>query len=364
MSKVEETLSLLTPGSVWLSAKGVPSYVLCVTNENIPAAKQKQFPPQVVFADEDGELFSVGLDRFLEHRSFHHVEYELEQKIENLFVSEPKPEDETEGADDAAGFVADADSKPSLPQSILELEEQAALAEASKGADASRGLRAVFQFEHTQGLEDPVLNSIVLANALRSFGQEPNVTEKQLTTRLTFLMDAAVTLDTLDATFNDTQVAESHRRGVVAITVQSAGHLETILWNRYLGTYPIFTDGGAFAVVMLASDADVQENEVEAHEGEYGDVSRGAADEVGALMGDGSLPAQADPANPQAAVQPVEGQPQSPAEAFLAHVEKIEAERENAPAAPVEQQPAAPVQPAVNVVQINPQQTPSQNSGN
>lgn len=359
MSKVEETLSLLTPGSVWLSAKGTPSYVICVTNENIPVAKAKQFPPQVVFADEEGEVYSVGLDRFLEHRSFHHVEYDLEQKIENLFVSEPKSEDETEGADDAAG-VTEVLTTPRA-QSILELEEAAAMAEASKDAPAtSRVLNSTFQFEHAQGLENPMLNNIVLSSALRSFSQEPNISERRLMHRLTFLLDAAVTMETLEATFSDSKVAEANRRGVVAITLAAAGNIETILWDSYLGTYPIFTDGGAYGMVLLASDIDVNVEE-------QGAASAEADAEVGALMGDGNVPAtqvqiEQSPANEQPAL--------SPAEAFVAHVERIEAEQQAEvqpalAAQPVQQQAAQPVeQPAVNVVQINPQQNPSQNGGN
>lgn len=355
MSKVQEKLTLLTPGSVWLSAKGTPSYVLFITNENVPAAKQKQFPPQVVFADEEGELFNVHLDRFLENRAFHHVEWELEQKIENLFVSEPKPEEVDNG--DAVD-ATDVQPTTEREQSILELEEAAEqsdnankIADSKLLRDAARGLKSVFQFAHEPGLEDPVLNSIVLANALRSFSQEPNISEKQLVTRLTFLLDASVTLDSLDETFSDAKVNEAHRRGIVAITAQSSGHIETFVWDQYLGAYPVYTDGGAYGVVLLAQSVDVEQTAEEF----VADVDPASADELGALMGDGGMSNQSPADNntqlteaPEIA-QGVAMMQQSPAEAFQQAIQPA-ATTQQTPAV----QPVVQVQPTVNVVSVQP----------
>lgn len=311
MSKVEEKLTLLTPGSVWYSERGKPSFVLFVTNENVPAARQKQFPPQVVFADDEGELFNVGIDRFLEQRAFHHVEYDLEQKIENLFVSQEMPTEEDAADVSTTGATEVVTQREAINQSIMELEEQQ-----DEEPEETRGLRSTFQFARSDGLVDPVLNNLVLANALRSFAQEPNIAEKHLLTRLTFLLDETVNLDTLDETFSDTKVDAANRRGIAAITVQSAGHLETFVWDQYLGVYPTYTDGGAYGVVLLAQFVDVESAESEAEELPDETPVSGTTEtldpvaEMAALMGDGGIPGQiphgnAEPINTVLQEQPV-----------------------------------------------------------
>jgi len=320
-NNAQEQLSLLTPGSVWLSPKGKPSFVLFITNENIPAAKQAQFPPQVIFADEEGELYNVNVDKFLDARSFHHVEPDLETKIENLLVMQEEPSDEEHDNGDAVG-ATDVQMQ-SHNQSILDLEEAAAASDVSDAPVvlASRNLKATFQFDHTDGLEDPVLSGHYLATALRSYSQEPSLATAQIIHRLTFMLDAECTLESLNATFSDVITSQQHRRHLHAMTVQAHGNIEPVIWNQFNGVYPVFTDGGAYGVVLLAQDVTFDEAETEevGTEDDEDDGHEAAADtnaEMAALTGDAPIPTSSIPQAAEAfvAAQAAEAQPEVPAE--------------------------------------------------
>lgn len=252
-NKIAEARSLLTPGSVWLSAKGKPSHVLFVTNESIPSNRANEFPPQVVFADEEGELFNVGIDRFLGNRTFFNVDGELESRIENLLVFNEDEEEDDDAPNPPEGYVDPAEEDEDDEEDEHELTaEEEDLDDVEQ--EVKRGLKAVFQFDNTPGLEKPVLNSLQLEKALRFYSQDPLIERSQLQHRLTFVLGGDVSLDSLSATFDPNIGAASNTRAITAFTISTGDELEATSWDEYLGVYPVYTDTGAFGAVLLGTD--------------------------------------------------------------------------------------------------------------
>src|SRR5882762_9273060 len=96
----EDNLELLTAGSVWVRNKGKKSgearKVLFVTNTSLPERAQEQHPPQVIYADDDGNMYNRDVADFFEQYSFFNIDPELESKIENLFVFSESDYDDPE----------------------------------------------------------------------------------------------------------------------------------------------------------------------------------------------------------------------------------------------------------------------------
>src|SRR6185437_4225897 len=94
----EEALSLLTPGSVWLKQDGKQVKVLWITNTTLSAKQQAMAPIQIVYSNEDGNVYSRTVESFLKVHQFWNVDPELENKLENLIVFN---EEDYEGEGDA-----------------------------------------------------------------------------------------------------------------------------------------------------------------------------------------------------------------------------------------------------------------------
>lgn len=244
MSNAAEARDLLTPGSIWLSPKNKPSFVLFVTNENIPKEKREEFPPQVVFAADDGELFNVDVDRFLAHRTFYNVDGELEHRIDNLLVFKDEDEDD----EDDAETLQVADIEPTSESADAFQPDEASPIRA-------RALRGVFQFDDNPELALPALNSLQLDAALVSYSQDAEIEQNMLLHRLTFELTGPVTIETLQATFNPVEGQTNNTRSLSSFTIQSLNHIDSVTWNLYAGVYASYDRvGGVFGTVLLGTD--------------------------------------------------------------------------------------------------------------
>lgn len=81
-------LELLTPGSQWKRENGRVDQFLMLTNTTVPAKHQHRHPQMAVFARDDGDIFSVLLDDFLDTRTFQFVAPELERRLNDLLAFE------------------------------------------------------------------------------------------------------------------------------------------------------------------------------------------------------------------------------------------------------------------------------------
>src|SRR5882672_9962843 len=121
MSNISNMLSLLTPGAVFLNEKGRTVKFLMLTNTDLPAKVQVKHPPQVVYADDEGNFYNRDVDNFLEYYKFYNVDPELESRLDNLLVFNADDSDEIteEVVDEDDGLLVATDTYTSVVGKLL-----------------------------------------------------------------------------------------------------------------------------------------------------------------------------------------------------------------------------------------------------
>jgi hypothetical protein len=305
---ISDDLAMLTSGSVFVNKKGRVAKLLWVTNVSLlttaPEHVQAAHPVQVVYADDEGEVFNRDLDDFVKRYKFYNVDPELEARLDNLLVfsedeQSPDADEEAEtplgltasqiglvGAktgrisgselhavniakrsivDDVAAsdamwapaqtnkIVADALTVGDEEDGLLlppqqDEEDRNAIAE----RDVSTAVRVLFNT-----LSGSLVGSNVpdrLTNALVAYGQEPDITQSLIIHRLTFALDQELTIEALQNLFRPRENENDTRHTIDIFEVQTAYASESIVWTSYLGVFPDYNKGGLYATVMIGTD--------------------------------------------------------------------------------------------------------------
>ena len=127
-------LDFLTEGSVFTRDDGRESRFLFLTNQSLSQKLKTQFPPQVVYADENGNVLSCSIERFLNKRKFVSVDPELEARLVNLLAATSASQEDTldldgdvltiddgEGSSVFDGLVDLQDSDEEEPLSLIHI---------------------------------------------------------------------------------------------------------------------------------------------------------------------------------------------------------------------------------------------------
>lgn len=230
-------LEQLTEGAVWHRADGRASRVLFVTNKTLPVKVQEVFPQMVVYADENDNVLSVPVDRFVSNRKFYNVEPELESRLLNLLA-----------------LAADSgeDEEFDLEGDTLEVEGDDLLDDTTfSGTDVHRTI--VNFTPHSIDLP-VVIDPLLLASLVSSYQQLPgadNTIQHAL-----FIRAEGVTKAGLKASFSPSNEAVN---AVFDFTVETRDEVLEIGRSTFVGVFPaVFYDVDMYQVVFT-TDAPAEE---------------------------------------------------------------------------------------------------------
>jgi hypothetical protein len=251
-------LDFLTPGSIFRREDGRESRFLMLTNTALPTKLQSKFPPQVVYADEVGNVFSCDIDRFLNVREFHIVDAELENRLNNLLALSPEGSGTDEDSldldgDDDALEVSDDDEDGGLEQSLTGMT----------GTDTSSGTEETGEGEFLTSEEVPisfipnstelpvVLTAEQLRSAVTSYQQTPSTHDNSVQHALFIRADGNITAKSLIASFSP---ASEGTTTTYEFEVDLGDGPVTINWDKFIGVYPcVFYGSSMFQVIFSES---------------------------------------------------------------------------------------------------------------
>jgi hypothetical protein len=282
---ISDSLAMLTPGSTFVNKKGRTAKLLFVTNTSLPAHVIESYPPQVIYANENAEIFNRDLDDFIKKYKFYNVDPELESRLDNLLIfSENDPTMDLAAEQDDEDLLSlpasqigltnsgrTQDAVPQAPQTmkivadalVVEDEEEGLLLPPQAGDDEVipnatklRAMSAALQVKFNT-LSGSLVNSQLparLSHALVAYGQEPEITQSLIIHRLTFALDSELTLEVLQNLFRPAEDDSDTRHTIDVFEVQTAFSSERIIWTSYLGVFPDFNKNGLYATVMVGTD--------------------------------------------------------------------------------------------------------------
>jgi len=314
---IADALSLMTPGAVFVNKNGRTAKLLFVTNTSLLTTAsqdvQDEHPMQVVYANDDNEVFSRVLEDFIKRYKFYNVDAELESRLENLFVfSENDPAHEaiaaevddeeddqgdtrafptvatvttgrtsTVAADSYAGtqtnkIVADAlrvSGEQALEDamSYLPPEQELKIAD-QRFLDKHKPSAVVVKFSTMSGDASMLPVCERLSQALVAYTQAPDISQRILVHRLTFALSSDLTIAMLADMFRPNEDGEDQRSTMDVFEVRTAYSVESTMWTSYLGVFPEYVTTGLYAAVMIGTDEfrdvaeEVEEPEAEADE--------------------------------------------------------------------------------------------------
>jgi hypothetical protein len=285
---ISNLLSLLTPGAVFLNEKGRTVKFLMLTNMDLPAKVQVKHPPQVVYADDQGNFYNRDVDNFLEYYKFYNVDPELEARIENLLVFNEDDTDEVEEPAEGEPLIqltakglaeidafdardqaraerfADKVQQSNVPQATtilaqaLSVETDDGLLLPPEKVTATKKkspLKVEFStMSSTERTVPLVLDPAQLTASLVAYSQYPDTVQSMIMHRLTFALSEQVTIKALQDLFQPNDPAKAQRHTMDIVDVHTTLTEDRIVWTSYVGVFPEFRIDGLYATVILGTD--------------------------------------------------------------------------------------------------------------
>ncbi len=275
-----EVMDLLTQGSVWKKNSGQKAgrqaKLLFLTNTTLPVRVQEKHPVQVIYADDESNIYNRSIEEFTSQYSFFNVDGELESRLEGLLVfNEDDAEEETDEEIEASAAAVVARSMEAVaaaeggaapltanqiglvnkqPKSFADSLLEDETFDAVDGDDVveDEGQHpTVVQFTFgSVSPESATLTDYELASALVAYSQEPDRGNNMIKHRLLFALNQGVTIATLQEAF----IPNDDYNTVDTIAVVGPHFSEVVPWTDYLGVYPEMAAGRAFATVLLGED--------------------------------------------------------------------------------------------------------------
>lgn len=285
---MDENFELLTQGSVWTKNAGAKagkqSKVLWLTNQTLSDKAKVKHPMQVVYVDEEGAVYNRTPEEFFEQYSFYNIDPDLETRLESLLPFNEDDYEDEEGDEEVS--LDDSDDAGDEPEQTAEEVMASTLSTARKSLPPNQTL-ADYLISEDEGSDNPHIGSsfeealqemgdegvndteIVfilsqgteaevtpasLSNNLIAYAQEPNSDMSMIRHRLLFRLSSELTIQTLQQSFYPD---DEQKSAVDAFTINGPFYNEVIAWTDYLGVFPEFAHGAAYASVLLGVDLNV-----------------------------------------------------------------------------------------------------------
>ena len=247
-------ISQLTPASVWVRKDGSLNTVLFISNETLSELAQLKFPPQVIYADGDSNIFTRSVGDFLKDRQFYNVNGELESRLDALFQLDEDSldeedllladEDEDElQVEDPKGLTTDEEEDEEPP----EWDESELV-----GLDtvSSPSTPYVPPVTYTTGVDQDLFDLDTLSLLTESYVQDPVISDSTLYHRLFIQAAAGLTKDILHSLFTVT-------KGITLVpTVTASAYFDApmeIDWTKFLGIYVQVHETTTYFIVVLGT---------------------------------------------------------------------------------------------------------------
>lgn len=252
----------LEPGHIFVRQDGRESRFLFLTNTALPAKLKKEFPPQVVYADENDNILSCDIDRFLEKRKFTTVDPELEARLLNLLALSKS----SSGSDDEDALDLDADDSLIVESDDNEESEDelAATLDAMAGGKIVTGVpeddefltesddnqTPIVQFVPQNELP-AVIDPAYLAYLVSSYQESPNLSDGSIQHTLFIRAGEGVTKDKLEQSFSPNF---ADLNNIFTFKVGIEGQQTHIDWDLFAGVYNcIFYETAMYQVVFVVT---------------------------------------------------------------------------------------------------------------
>jgi hypothetical protein len=255
-------LEFLMPGHVFIREDGREARFLFLTNTVLSAKQQKEYPPQVVYADENNNVLSCNIERFLAHRKFLNVDPELEARLQALLLQTSSSEDtlDLDGDDDEllvtgdedegenGGELSEGETEAELyaPGSMTVEEASANLADELESLGAS--LQIVY---HPQSELPAVIDPQVLAEATTSYQQSPTL-NGALQHELFIRAEDGITQASLYASFSPTH---DEKNATYTFSIELEGQQVTVDGD-FAGVFPcVFFNDRMYRAIFVTEKA-------------------------------------------------------------------------------------------------------------
>lgn len=261
---IADITDFLTSGAVFTREDGREARVLFLTNTALPEKLKAKFPAQVVYADENDNVLSCTIERFLQNRTFYNVQPELEARLNNLLAAPSTDSDEdvldlmsNDDEDDELTIEGEDDGEDGLEM----IDQKDDLADLETDIDTQE---AIVQFTLRHG--DVELPSIIdldhLTAAVASYQQQPGADLKSIQHVLFIKAEAGVTPAVLTAVFSPINDKLNHTLEF-AVDTDGLGFMGVVNWDTFIGVYPcVFYGSRMYQVVFSDSALDVQKEEI------------------------------------------------------------------------------------------------------
>lgn len=245
----------LEPAHVFTREDGRSTRLLFLTNMALPAKLRKKHPPQVVYADENNNVLSCDIDRFLAGRQFVNVDPELEQRLNSLLTGsgstmDDDDEDTLDLDDDALTVEDDEEEEEPDGPFVDDDKEEAEAPAVDEVFGTEESTTPIVQFVAQNELPY-VLDPEYLASLVSSYQETPNLNDGSIQHTLFVRAAPGITKEKLYASFSPTHEALNN---VLAFNVMLAGQLTSIDWDNFAGVYScVFYESEMFQVVFVES---------------------------------------------------------------------------------------------------------------
>lgn len=266
----------ITPGAVFLRPTGTKRFVLFLANTKLKGEKAKDYPQVVVFANDDGDVFSMSAREFLKSSKFHNVEPSLETKLEALFTYKDSDDEELTlddavqaavevGAEDLLIIDSDEDEDELELDSIMQenvgfgddsAEALAAVAEvaASHTNDLTEALlETPIEFNMIAGQPMPAVPPDLLAALVVSYSQEPQLAANLVLHKITFDTAANISREDIRSSLGAGIQPDAPSYPTFTLNAsffgEDAGEID---WTHSVGSYPTLINGQTYLTVILS----------------------------------------------------------------------------------------------------------------
>lgn len=252
-------LEFLTPGSVFTREDGRESRFLHLTNTALPRKLQAEFPQQVVYADENGNVLSCDVARFLKKRQFFNVDPLLEERLNNLLALSPAGgADRLDlDSDEDELTVVDGDSVfDSLPDTEEEEESEDVDAFDDASGNQERDIDEpldTVKYLLVKPTEDlpAFLTASQLQAATASYQQGPGQAAGTTQHTLFVRADEGITRKTLYASFSP---KNADHNATYDFQIEIEGREVVVNWDTFIGIYPCIYYGTSMYQIVFQSE--------------------------------------------------------------------------------------------------------------
>lgn len=251
---LQQIITEVVPGSIWLRTDGSKARVLAVTNLSLPVERQQKYIPVVVYVGPSGKVFSRPLADFAGYfPTWIGFDQSAEKAMESLTVplngDAPVKPVRVAPAEDDEAIDMSLDEPASQAAPVEKISKPAVQVRAKSNVPPSL-LRAAFKIGGSEQSKTPAATADQLSQALRVYSQVPDEHLRLVVHKLSFELSPSLTIDMLKEVFQPDEWVNTVDMFRIGTPVSD----ETVGVDAYMGVYPEFTRSVLYGTVYIGAD--------------------------------------------------------------------------------------------------------------